>query len=704
MKFEQARDLIRERIDCKTMLQPSKNRLFCCPFCGSGTGPHATGALKVNKDGTFHCFACSKTGDVIDLYQNENGASFADAVRDLAQQAGITEPVEFGQGTGKKLTTTQRPATKSATPARDSVNHSFMASTSAADPEQPAPAEQNIDTLPAPMASAPAADYTAYYARCQNALAESPEAQAYLEKRGIDWLTALSHGVGYDPAADPARAPGGTGAAVHPCPRIIIPTSPAHYVGRSIDPTTDKAYLKLNNAGGRPGIFCADELYTGYDEIFVCEGAIDALSVWEAGKAAIGLNSAENARILLSLLEQRPTTSILILCLDNDKAGNKALQTLRDGLPRLNVSFVEANIAGAYKDPNDALCADREQFEEAIEQACMKTAARPDNTSLYLDRIMAGEITAFRNSGSVPTGFQNLDSKAKKAYPGLYVLAAISSLGKTTLALQMADNFASYGAHVLYFSLEQSRLEMVTKSLARYTALQAETPQQAVTALSIREGEADPAIVAGAVKQYKADNADRLSIIEGNFNCDIGYIRQYALEYRRRNNVTPIIFVDYLQILQPSAEGKSRASKKDEIDLAVTELKRLSREMNATIIVISSVNRANYLTPFSFESLKESGGIEYTSDVIWGLQLGCLDDDVFSQENKNIILKRQAIDAAKEENPRRIKLVCLKNRFGISHYETGFRYYPNCELFVPDDLQLQQPKGLKDNQRPRVRK
>ena len=56
--------------------------------------------------------------------------------------------------------------------------------------------------------------------------------------------------------------------------------------------------------------------------------------------------------------------------------------------------------------------------------------------------------------------------------------------------------------------------------------------------------------------------------------------------------------------------------------------------MDITIIVISSVNRANYMQPIDFESLKESGGIEYSADVIWGLQLQCLNDSMFDSAQK----------------------------------------------------------------------
>ena len=124
---------------------------------------------------------------------------------------------------------------------------------------------------------------------------------------------------------------------------------------------------------------------------------------------------------------------------------------------------------------------------------------------------------------------------------------------------------------------------------------------------------------------------------------------------------------------------------KETVDNTVTELKRISREHNITVFVISSVNRANYLTPIDFEALKESGGIEYTADVIFGLQLQCLNDDLFSSSNAKIKDKRRKIRKEKAANPRRIELVCLKNRYGIANFSCGFNYYPALDLFKETD-------------------
>lgn len=651
---ERAKLIIKNRVPCSRFLHKSKYGNYVCPFCHSGDGPNQTGALKWYKEtNTFTCHACNTSGDVITLYRQEYGLTFPDALKALAQEAGITEEITFSGKASREFEGVKAP-----------MDISF---------------NEDGSILPESL-PAITADYTEYYRQCQRNLLESEPAQAYLEKRGITWQVAIGFGVGFDSAADPANAPGAMGDEhkAHPVPRIIIPTSPAHYVGRSINPDTAPAYVKMNNKGGKPGIFLTEMLFCGAERVFVTEGAFDALSFVEVGYCAIALNSTNNADLLLKMLEEKPVKSTLILCLDSDKAGKDATEKIKEGLRRLNIAYITADVNGGKKDPNEALTADREAFIAAIDKVIAQTGDRPDSTLSYIDNLMDSEIEKFGKSSQM-TGFANLDARAKGLYPGLYVMAAISSLGKTTLALQMADNLAANGHDVLFFSMEQSRLEMVSKSFARFTA-QADM-RNAVNALSIRQGYR-PVQVQDAIQQYKAVIGNRLSIIEGNFNCDIGFIADYIRQYITRTGKKPAIFIDYLQILQPSTDGKIRNSKKDEMDLAVIELKRLSRELDLTIVVISSLNRANYMTPFAFESLKESGGIEYTADVIWGLQLGCLDEAMFEKES-GINAKRKRINEAKEENPRKIKFVCLKNRYGISHYEINFTYYPEFDLFTP---------------------
>lgn len=648
MDRETARQEIRRQIDCKQFLEPSKSGMYCCPYCGSGHGDHGTGAVKVYDTNTFTCHACNRSGDVIDLYRDQTGTDYNTALMELADRAGIT------------IDSYRPTAAADFAPESRQSDYRPQGDKRTATANKGAQRRTEGETEPQ--------DYTEYYKTCKERL-KDPAAVEYLQRRGISLETAAAYWIGFDPQADPA-------GTHHPCPRLIIPASKAHYVARRTDGET--AFKAMNPRGSKPAIFNMRALYApDVQEVFITEGAFDALSVIEVGAPAIALNSAANADALIEQLAERRTTATLILCLDNDDRGKKAAATIRAGLQRLNISYITADICKGYKDPNEALTADRVAFVAAIEQAQRQTAPKPDNTSYYIDTLMQSDIERFKDD--VKTGFTYLDEKAGGLYSGLYVLAAISSLGKTSFALQLADQLAEGGKDVLFFSLEQSRLELVSKSLARRTAQK--DIDNAVTSLAIRKGYM-PQQVKEAAAEYKEAVADRFSIVEGNFSCNISYIGEYIRQYVQRNNTRPIVFIDYLQILQP-AEDNQRQSLKETVDNTVTELKRISRELELTVFIISSVNRANYLTPIDFESLKESGGIEFTADVIWGLQLQVLNDPLFDKENKKKE-KREKIKEAKAKNPRKIELCCLKNRYGIANYSCYFNYYPANDLFTEE--------------------
>ena len=655
---------------------------YICPLCGNGSGSSGDGLTRNPKSAGgngLKCFKCGFSGDVIDLYQQHTGADYNTALTLLAQEIGVTidpyrpdaaadfAPAADPGRRNRPQERTERP--QSHETAQAGIN---------------APAAEKSPQEAAQDATEQPADYTAYYKECRQRL-NDPAAQAYLSFRGISAETAAAYWLGYDPewSSPTARSRGKNPPT---SPRLIIPTTSGHYIARDTrQQLTDrqKAFAKMNE--GSPGIFNERALYAQEaQEIFIAEGAIDALSIIEAGAPAIALNSTSNAAALLQKLEQRRTAATLVICLDNDEAGKRAAAEIKAGLQRLNISHITGDICGSHKDPNEALTADRAAFCAAIEAARRQAGKKPDNVELYIKSAMGSDIARFKRE--VKTGYRNLDEQAGGLYSGLYVVAAISSLGKTTFCHQIADQIAAGGTDVLFFSMEQSRLEMVSKSLARRTAQK--DMNRAVTSLAIRKGYL-PEQVKEAVQEYTEAVKDRLSIIEGNFSCNISFIGDYVRQYMRRNGAAetgrkPVIFIDYLQILQPAEdENGRRQTTKETIDSTITELKRLSRELDITIFVISSVNRANYLTPIDFESLKESGGIEYTSDVIWGLQLQCLNDPIFDKAN-NLKERRQKVKEAKAATPRKIELVCLKNRYGIANYSCYFNYYPAADLFTED--------------------
>lgn len=666
MTQEQAKIKLQEKEP--TFLETAKTKVkgrntYICPNCQNGSGEDGTGLVLNPKSKAelphYKCFNCGLNADVIELWMIDKGVSDTrTAFEEVYNYYNIQ--VDY---------TATRPTEK----AYKGFNANNGNNTLPIRKE----AEKGVQELTEET------DLTAYFTECRERLKKSPEAISYLQARGISLDTALQYWIGFDPKADPAQSK-------HPTPRIITPTCRTHYIARSIDPDTPKQWAKMNNKGGTPAIFNAKVLQdSSIDAVFVTEGFFDALSIIEVGAAAIALNSTSNASKLIEKLREKRTAATLILCFDNDDAGKKCTKTIREGLQRLNISYVVADVCGGYKDPNEHLQASRESFTAAVQEAIRTTAARPDNISYYIDAIMSREISELREGRIEHTGFKNFDEQTGGLYAGLYVIAAGSSIGKTTFCIQLADQLATAGNDVLFFSMEQSRLEIVSKSLARRTAQ--ENIATAASSLQIRQWHFkrnDPDCkeerVLNAAEAYKKDIGERLSIIEGNFDCNCSLIGDKIRNYVKRTGTKPVIFVDYLQILQPEQDKNGRTqTTKETIDNVITELKRISRELKLTVIVISSINRAAYYTDFSMESLKESGNVEFTADCIFGLQLQCMNDKIFnSPPTADLGKKKKIIEAAKAESPRKLELKCVKNRYGIATFKLYYDYYPSHDLFT----------------------
>ena len=295
----------------------------------------------------------------------------------------------------------------------------------------------------------------------------------------------------------------------------------------------------------------------------------------------------------------------------------------------------------------------------------------------YLDSIFESDMKNFQRYSKRMTGFSNLDNKLV-LYPALYFIGAISSLGKTTFSLQLADNFAEMGEHVLFFAFEQTRFELVTKSLARIAQPDGLFYESIPTALEIRNGRTCPEI-REAMQKFKKISEHKY-IIECDFMTDISVIKNTVEGYIKQNGVKPIVFIDYLQLIQ--SDNFKLTNTKDIVDSNVRALKKIQMDNELIMFVISSLNRQNYLTTIDFEAFKESGGIEYTADCVMGLQLAIMDTKLFETDSK-ATRKRKAIKAAKAQTPRYIELCILKNRYGVSNESFYFEYYSKWDKFIP---------------------
>lgn len=286
----------------------------------------------------------------------------------------------------------------------------------------------------------------------------------------------------------------------------------------------------------------------------------------------------------------------------------------------------------------------------------------------------------------IKTGYSNLDQMLN-LHAGLYVIGAGTSIGKTTFISQLADQIASAGHHVMFFTLEQNYLEMASKSLSRITRKQ--NPRTAVSAIDIRQGKGEAA-VKKAIEEY-LPIAERIEMIHPGIGFTLNKLKAAITETTTYLNnmipndtedlyhIKPVIFIDYLQIIQ----DESNAMDKQRIDNIMTNLKRIQSEMDVVMFVVSSMNRSGYLNKASFEYFKESGAIEYTADVVWGLHLDILNDLAQPTKGQPDDDYRDKLNKAKADRIRKIELVCLKNRFGVASYNAWFNYEPAYDTFTP---------------------
>lgn len=544
--------------------------------------------------------------------------------------------------------------------------------------------KQALDKLRQEASAAP--DFTRAATEAAAALLNSPKALDYLEnKRGLARETIEAYKLGYcaegynsflqDYEEYQSKS---QKAQLY---RLFIPFwsegGKCEYFIAEIanrDPV-DKYNPKYRNVKGLPIPIFNERRIGAAPAVFVCEGIYDALSVETAGGAAIALLGLGYNKFLDKVKASSPDC-VFVLCLDNDVPGKERAQELSAELEAIGAACLTAQLPDDYKDANEFLTKDRAAFAEFIGEYVQKADdIKNKDRNEYLRTSAKFALSEFwekvdSKRDPIPTGLKPLDDILDGGlFPGLYVIGAVSSLGKTTLALQIADNIAETGEDVLIFSLEQGKCELFAKSFSRITYQQhrqfAKTALDFLRGAAFNEDETNNKRVFETLNKYN-EFAEHIYIHEGAGLVGVNKIRAEVAKHVKFTQKKPIIVVDYLQILAPI--GGEYASDKQNVDRNITELKRLSRDYDITILAISSFNRENYTAPVGLGSFKESGMIEYSSDVLIGLQFEGMDyrqgeRDIDRAQRVRETLSEQ-LEAGRAGASQRIEVKILKNRNG----------------------------------------
>ncbi len=520
-------------------------------------------------------------------------------------------------------------------------------------------------------------DFSDKYKEWHNDLLANKQALNYILSRKIDKELIERFNLGFDKEHN----------------TIVFPKTNFTYSARTID---KKQHFKQ----GESTIFNQSALSNDKNYCIITEGEFDCLSCESLGYNAIGLGGVS---LINKFVESNPPKEkVYIVMLDNDDTGKTATTDLIHLLQARDLRCIAFDYTKPYKDPNECLTNDFEWFNKEIQGVVEnaenlinedeENARKEYEKESCLSKLEKLNQFIENTKDFIPysTGFNSLDSiLCGGLYSGLICLGAPSSTGKTTFALQIADNIAKNGQDVLFFSLEMPELELMCKSLSRLTFENKNDRLVPKNMNDILYGFHYPHYRENELKSIEASKEEYSKFASNLFikecqSINVNQIREIIEQHIKIRKKKPVVFIDYLQIIAPV---DTKQDIRMIVDYNVSELKRLAREFVIPIVAISSVNRQSYKDKMDMTAFKESGGIEFGADILLSLQF------------TNIGQKGFDLEEAKRSDPRKITLSVLKNRNGITGKGVYFEYKPVYNCFKESDEQAFDLKDTKSSER-----
>lgn len=354
----------------------------------------------------------------------------------------------------------------------------------------------------------------------------------------------------------------------------------------------------------------------------------------------------------------------------------------------LNEVLLATTYEASYNESDISVIKGINYFNKTIKDMLNKQANdlyEQENVFNYLDEFNKYILDEERTK-ALSTGIDVIDEALEGGFykKNLVILGAISSMGKTTLALQIADNIARQKQDVLIFSLEMAKEELIAKSLSRLSFLNTFKKSSTYLALTTKEVMSGKGVkteipnnkdrvqvYSEVIEEYKDNIAKNVYISECNESLELN-VKTIDEKIKRHISITgrkPFVIVDYLQIIKSEVKGTDTQI----IASIVTDLKRIARNNDITIFLISAFNRNSYSQEADLSSFRDSSTIEYTSDVLLSLQPRVLDGQTGDQDGKSTNKKK--VNQEQQKENRELTLKILKNRNGRITDVKGITFY-----------------------------
>lgn len=234
----------------------------------------------------------------------------------------------------------------------------------------------------------------------------------------------------------------------------------------------------------------------------------------------------------------------------------------------------------------------------------------PRHFARALDEAMSKVDAACKHDGAVvgvTTGLTALDSLLGGLQPAdLILLAARPSMGKSTLAANMAISAARNGVPAAFFSLEMGQAQIAMTLLAA---------RSGISASAQKMGRIEPHEFERLMQACRAMR-DLPVYLDDTPSLTVAMFRARARALRRRHNIG-LIVVDYLQLMRPDYRG--RGSRYEDVTEISGGIKAVAKELNVPVIALSQLSRqveSRADKRPTLADLRESGALEQDADVV----------------------------------------------------------------------------------------
>ncbi|MEX0678747.1 MAG: replicative DNA helicase [Pirellulales bacterium] len=209
--------------------------------------------------------------------------------------------------------------------------------------------------------------------------------------------------------------------------------------------------------------------------------------------------------------------------------------------------------------------------------------------------------------GGIPTGFTDFDRTVGGLHDSeLVILAARPSMGKTSLALNIAQNVAvEEQLATLFVSLEMSRFELAERLLCC---------RAKVDLQSLRNGTLSTADRHTFIEK-SAELSQAPLFVDDTPSRTMTEIAATARRLKRRQNLR-LVIIDYLQLIEAD---NARDQRQEQVAKVARRLKGLARELQLPVLCLAQLNRQAEVTRDNkprLSHLRESGAIEQDADLV----------------------------------------------------------------------------------------